>query len=187
MKQRIRFSGACPQTRFDHEMIARYGVSSKDRFFLYLGGINPHKNLIAMTECFAKIRDESNSADLKLVIIGDIKSDGFTPGLAELRSKIAQLQLEQHVIFTGYVCDHDAVHFLNLAKAIVLPSFAEGFGLPALEGAACGTPVIATKNSPLPDLLSGGGLFVDPEQPEQLLKAMREFLADDIEWRTWGS
>jgi glycosyltransferase involved in cell wall biosynthesis len=69
---------------------------------------------------------------------------------------------------------------------VVLPSFAEGFGLPALEGAACGTPVIATRNSPLPDLLAGGGIFVDPEQPQQLLSAMIQLLGDDMERHHMG-
>jgi glycosyltransferase involved in cell wall biosynthesis len=73
-----------------------------------------------------------------------------------------------------------------VAKAVVLPSFAEGFGLPALEGAACGTPVIATRNSPLPDLLAGGGIFVDPAEPKQLLEAMMQLLSNEMERHQMG-
>jgi glycosyltransferase involved in cell wall biosynthesis len=170
----------------DTNLLTRHGLSSKDRFFLYLGGINPHKNLVTLAECFTTIQSEKSYDDLKLVIIGDI-NDGFTPGLSELRERIDALKIKDKVIFTGYVSDEDAVHFLNVAQAVVLPSFAEGFGLPALEGAACGTPVIATRNSPLPDLLSGAGFFVDPEKPEQLLDSMRKLLADDVEARHMGS
>jgi glycosyltransferase involved in cell wall biosynthesis len=158
------------------DLLHQHGLTDSDRFFVYLGGINPHKNLINLSECFAKIRNQPEFSNLKLAIIGDI-NDGFTPGLSELRAKISELHVEPHVIFTGYVSDEDAVHFLNKAEAVVLPSFAEGFGLPALEGAACGTPVIATTNSPLPELLEGGGLFVDPAQPAQLHEAMLRILS----------
>lgn len=167
----------------NHELLAEHGLSAKDRFFLYLGGVNPHKNLVMLAENFAKLRQQEKYRDLKLVIIGDIKSDGFTPGLSELRAKIEQLKISDQVVFTGFIPDENAVHFLNVAKAVVLPSMAEGFGLPALEGAACGTPVIATRNSPLPDLLKGAGYFVDPADPQQLYNAMAELLADDVEWR----
>jgi len=170
----------------DQDLLAKYGLSIKDRFLLYLGGVNPHKNLVMLAECFAKVKEDERFSEMKLAIIGDIKSDGFTPGLKELRERIEDLSLTDSVVFTGYIGDKDAVHFLNVAKAVVLPSFAEGFGLPALEGAACGTPVIATRNSPLPDLLAGGGIFVDPEHPQQLLSAMLELLGDDMERHNMG-
>ncbi|HEY9778077.1 MAG TPA: glycosyltransferase family 1 protein [Planktothrix sp.] len=175
-----------PSAELNNELLSKHGLSIKDRFLLYLGGINPHKNLINLVECFAQIIKEENFKDMKLAIIGDIKNDGFTPGLTELRQRIEQLDLAEHVVFTGYVSDENAVHFLNVAKAVVLPSFAEGFGLPALEGAACGTPVIATRNSPLPDLLAGGGIFVDPAKPAQLLEAMRNLLGDEQERHQMG-
>jgi glycosyltransferase involved in cell wall biosynthesis len=167
----------------NHELLVRHGLTPKNRFLVYLGGVNPHKNLVTLAECFAKLRSDEQFDDLKLVIIGDIKSDGFTPGLSELRQRIDELKIKDNVIFTGYISDEDAVHFFNVAKAVVLPSFAEGFGLPALEGAACGTPVIATRNSPLPDLLSGAGYFIDPEKPDQLLRSMQQLFEDEHEWR----
>jgi glycosyltransferase involved in cell wall biosynthesis len=64
-------------------------------------------------------------------------------------------------------------HLYAGAVAVVLPSLEEGFGLPAIEGAACGTPCIATRQSPLPDLLCGGGLFVDPTDVAALSEALR--------------
>jgi glycosyltransferase involved in cell wall biosynthesis len=65
-------------------------------------------------------------------------------------------------VFTGYLSDEDLAVLLNLSTVLVLPSLMEGFGLPAVEAAACGCPVIATSESPLPDLLAGGGIFFDP-------------------------
>jgi glycosyltransferase involved in cell wall biosynthesis len=82
------------------------------------------------------------------------------------------------VIFTGFVKDEDVIHLLNVAQALVLPSMAEGFGLPAVEGAACGIPIIATLNSPLPDLLQDGGIFIDPNSVNQLTDALNVMLSD---------
>jgi len=172
--------------KIDWEMLSRYGLSPANRFLLYLGGINPHKNLGMLVESLATLRREPDFEDVRLVIVGDIKTDVFTPGLDTLKAQIASLNLQDTVCFTGFVSDADAVHFLNAAQTVVLPSFAEGFGLPAIEGAACGTTVIATCNSPLPELLAGGGLFIDPTQPEQLTQAIRQVLSDETERHRLG-
>jgi glycosyltransferase involved in cell wall biosynthesis len=68
------------------------------------------------------------------------------------------------------------VVLMNRAAVLVLPSFMEGFGLPAVEAAACGCPVIATRESPLPGLLEGGGIFIDPTNLEELIAAMKTVL-----------
>jgi glycosyltransferase involved in cell wall biosynthesis len=86
------------------------------------------------------------------------------------------LGISNRVIFTGYLPDEELVVLLNLATGLVLPSLMEGFGLPAIEAAACGCPVIATDASPLPALLGAGGLFVDPYQPEALEAALNQLL-----------
>ena len=72
------------------------------------------------------------------------------------------------------------------ATALLLPSEAEGFGLPAVEAAACGTPVVATVESPLPDLLTGGGIFVKPGDLAGLQAAMRRLLEDPVLRATMG-
>jgi len=161
------------------EFLNQHGLTPSHRFFLYLGGVNPHKNLAMLLESLTTLHREESYRDVKLVIVGDIHTDVFTPGLNALKTKIEILSLNDCVRFTGFVPDADVVHFFNTAQAVVLPSIAEGFGLPAMEGAACGTPVIATCNSPLPDLLSGGGIFIDPIQPIQLTAALRRILNDE--------
>lgn len=86
--------------------------------------------------------------------------------------------LQDRVIFTGHLEDKDLLVLLNRAEALVLPSFLEGFGLPGLEAAACGTPVIATTESPLPGLLGDGVLAVDPHDRAGWRQAIERVLSD---------
>ena len=158
-------------TSLDASPLSKFGLSEADQFFLYVGGINPHKNLPSLVKALARLvkRDDCS---VRLVVIGEINCDGFSPGLVEVKEAIAENNLEDRVVFTGFLPDEDTAVFMNFALALVLPSFAEGFGLPAVEAAACGTAIIATKNSPLPLLLAGGGVFVDPENADELFSAL---------------
>ncbi len=160
----------------DRTVLARHAVTNGD-FLIYVGGINPHKNLPALVESMAADRG-ARSESTKLLIVGELDTERFTPGLTLLRARIASLGMQDDVIFAGRVPDIDLVHLLNAALALVLPSFAEGFGLPAVESAACGTPVIATRNSPLPELLGDGGIWIDPFNPEELREAIRKIVED---------
>lgn len=161
--------------KLDRSILSQFGLSVDCRFLIYIGGINPHKNLPMLVQSLAEIRRSPGMQDVKLVVVGDLK-DGFTPGVSELKAKISELNQDAAVVFTGFVRDEDVIHLLNVAQALVLPSMAEGFGLPAVEGAACGIPIVATQNSPLPDLLQDGGIFIDPNSVEQLTDALRTML-----------
>jgi glycosyltransferase involved in cell wall biosynthesis len=163
--------------KVDRSVLARFGLSMDSRFLIYIGGINPHKNLPMLVQCLAEVRKQPGMGDVQLVVVGDLK-DGFTPGVSELKDKILELHQEDAVIFTGFVKDEEVIHLLNIAQALVLPSMAEGFGLPAVEGAACGVPIIATINSPLPDLLQDGGIFIDPNSSTDLTNALLLMLSD---------
>ncbi|MGH7570238.1 MAG: glycosyltransferase family 4 protein [Gemmatimonadota bacterium] len=156
------------------DVLKRCGIGAEQPFLLYVGGVNPHKNLPLFAEALAGVRSEG--ADLRLVIVGDIEGDRFTPGIAELRARLGTLRLDSAVTFAGRLEDADLVHLLNAARAVVLPSRSEGFGLPAVEGAACGTPALATRNSPLPELLQGGGIFFDPADRRAMEVALRRIL-----------
>ncbi|MFQ5616395.1 MAG: glycosyltransferase family 4 protein [Anaerolineales bacterium] len=165
--------------RDTHRALANHGLDDNARFLVCLGGLNPHKNLGMLLEVLAQVREQSQFADVQLVLVGPAESDTFTPGAAGLRKRVEQLGLDEAVHITGYLPDEEVVHLLNAARALVMPSLAEGFGLGAVEASACGTPVIATKNSPLPELLEGGGLFFDPENPAELYDALTRLLSDD--------
>lgn len=160
--------------------------ASADPHLVYLGGVNPHKNLPALIEVFARLRREPLHHTLKLIIVGEVERETFTPGAARVRETIARLGVGEAVRFTGFLPDAGAATLLGSAKALVLPSFSEGFGLPAIEAAACGTPVVATRNSPLPQLLEGGGIFFDPRSVDELAGALRVMLEDEPARRRMG-
>jgi glycosyltransferase involved in cell wall biosynthesis len=142
------------------------GIDAGRRSVVYLGGFSPHKNLEALIAAFARIAARPEFSDVLLVMVGDTSSDAFYTYFDTIAAQVKALGLEGRVVFTGFLEDEEVVTLLNLASVLVLPSLMEGFGLPAVEAAACGCPVIATKASPLPKLLEGGGIFIDPSQDE---------------------
>jgi glycosyltransferase involved in cell wall biosynthesis len=132
------------------------------RVLVYVGGFSPHKNLETLVESFAAVVKQCDLADVKLVMVGEYRNEVFHSYYDIIRRQVDSLGLSPRVVFTGYLSDEELVVLLNRATALALPSLLEGFGLPAVEAAACGCPVVATTASPLPELLAGGGVFVDP-------------------------
>jgi len=157
------------------------GIDGAEPMAVYLGGFNPHKNLEALVTAFARLEMRNRFADLKLVMVGDTSGDAFHTYFGTIAAQVAALRLNDRVIFTGYLADEDVVALLNLATVLVLPSLMEGFGLPAVEAAACGCPVIATKASPLEGLLGAAGLYIDPT--EQELAAALETVLSSVDLR----
>jgi glycosyltransferase involved in cell wall biosynthesis len=161
----------------DPAVLALYGLAPGLPFFLYVGGLAPHKNLEAAIDAVAALGDEPGGADACLVLAGDHARDVFLTNAAELASRMAALPPGK-VRVIGFVPDEALVHLYAAARATVLPSFAEGFGLPVFEAAACGGATIATRASAAPELLGDDCLLVDPHRPGELLQAMRRVLND---------
>ena len=115
---------------------------------------------------------------LHLLLVGDYEGDVFHIDVAALRERIAAHGLEKRVVLTGFVPDDDLRHLYSGALALAIPSLEEGFGLPAVEAAACGTGCVATRNSPLPEVLEGGGIFIDPDDAPALAAALETFASD---------
>jgi glycosyltransferase involved in cell wall biosynthesis len=154
------------------------GLYGSGRMVVYLGGFSPHKNLTALVEAFGRIAARPDFSDLKLVMVGDTSGDAFLTYFGEIAAQVKALGLRDRVIFTGFLADEDVVALLNLAKALVLPSLMEGFGLPAVEAAACGCPVIATKASPLEGLLGGAGIYIEP-RAEEIVRALEQMFSSE--------
>jgi glycosyltransferase involved in cell wall biosynthesis len=121
------------------------------------------------------------------VLVGSIDKDVFHGDQARIRETIRELAIGPLVHWVGFVPDDELRHLHSASIALLLPSQCEGFGLPAVEAAACGAPVIATTNSPLPELLAGGGIFVAPGDERALLDAMRKLAGDETARRAFAA
>ncbi len=168
--------------RLDHAVagpkLRAAGIDGSGRTVVYLGGFSPHKNLEVLVTAFARLAAQPQFADVKLVMVGDTSGDAFHTYYGTIAAQVEALKLRDRVIFAGYLNDEDVVVLLNLATVLALPSLMEGFGLPAVEAAACGCPVIATKASPLEGLLGAGGLYIDPCETE-LTAALQTVLSSE--------
>jgi glycosyltransferase involved in cell wall biosynthesis len=158
--------------------LTRWGVPSTAKCLIFVGGFSPHKNLSMLLGIVKELIYQEDFSDLRLLLVGDYEGDPFNSCYGELAEQVRVGHLEGHVIFTGHLEDKDLLVLLNRADALVLPSFCEGFGLPGVEAAACGVPVIATTESPLPQLLGAGALAVDPGDRAGWLRAIERVLTD---------
>jgi glycosyltransferase involved in cell wall biosynthesis len=156
----------------------RIGLPAGARWLTYVGGFSPHKNLDALVRAH---RDVSRRLPypLFLVLVGAVRGDVFHSNLAAVREAIRACGTDDLVLWPGFLPDERIRHLHSGAVALVLPSEIEGFGLPAVEAAACGTPVIATTASPLPQLLEGGGVFVPPGDERALSAAIERLVTDE--------
>jgi glycosyltransferase involved in cell wall biosynthesis len=160
-------------------LLQKLGIEASQRTVVYLGGFSPHKNLEALVSAFAHIAGNSDFTDAVLVMIGDTSGDVFHTYFGTIAAQVEALGLRARVVFPGYLADEDVVTLLNVASVLILPSLMEGFGLPAVEAAACGCPVIATKASPLPGLLGEGGIYIDSSAAE-IERALVTVLASEV-------
>jgi glycosyltransferase involved in cell wall biosynthesis len=153
-----------------------------DRFLLYLGTLEPRKNLGLLLRAYARLRPDF--PDLGLVLAG-----GRGWMVDDLFRGMEELGLSGRVLLPGYVPDAEQPLWYGAATALVYPSVYEGFGLPPLEAMACGAPVAVAQTSSLPEVVGEAGLYFDPFHEESLIAALRGLLTDDAmreQFRTAG-
>ena len=121
--------------------IAEAGLADGDRYFLYAGGISPHKNVETLIDAYALARAEGPGEVPLLVLVGDLESETYLSSAASVRERIARHGLADVVRLPGFVSDEVLACLYSGATGVVIPSLAEGFGLPAVEAAACGAAV----------------------------------------------
>lgn len=154
------------------------GLSLGEPYIVYLGGFNPHKNVDKLAAAHARLAP-SRTPKPRLVLVGTRTEDVFHREQDALEQAIAAGGSEDLVTWTGWLDDDALRGVLAGARCLAIPSTCEGFGLPAVEAASCGTPVVATTESPLPGLLEGGGFFVEPSDTAALDAALATMLDDD--------
>lgn len=155
---------------------ARYALP--ERFILGLSTLQPRKNFDGLIRSFHQLlklrRTEPEVENLHLVIGG---SRGWM--YEDTLALVKDLRLEARVHFIGFVADQDLPILYSLALMFAFPSWYEGFGLPALEAMACGTPVVAANNSSLPEVVGEAGIMIDAGDTEALSEALADLLCDD--------
>ena len=152
-----------PQTTISRRL-SRFDLGTDERYLLYVGGISPHKNLRVLVEAFERAAEAH--PELRLVLVGDTEEDPFLSSVDDLRAQVARSPAQDRISFTGYVSDDELVALYGGAVASVLPSLGEGFGLTAAESAACGTPVVASEDPALMELLGDDGLYAPAHDVE---------------------
>lgn len=134
----------------------------EDEFILYVGGFSPRKNISGLIEAFSKAKSKLPN-NIKLVILGKKGRSYYT-----YRDLAISLGVKNDVIFPGYVPVEDLPIFYNAATIFCYPSYYEGFGLPPLEAMACGTPVITSNVTSMPEILSDAVSYVSPDNTDQI-------------------
>lgn len=158
-----------PQDEARAAVKAACGVETP--YLLFVGNFTTRKNLALALRGFAAI--QRDHPDLRLVLIG-VRSFAQTP----VEQLMAELKIADKVILAGTVEDRLLPAFYSAAEAFLFPSFYEGFGLPILEAMACGTPVITSNVSSMPEVAGDAALLIDPHSVESMVTAMQQILTD---------
>ena len=144
-----------------------------DRFILFLGKLEPRKNVISIVRAFNMLKEDPKYNDLCLVIVG-AKGWLFDDILKETKTSVHKNQ----VIFTGQLNDEEKFSYYRAADIFIYPSFFEGFGFPPLEAMSCGTPVITSRNSSLPEVVGRAAIMIDPFDIDELRLWITKLLDD---------
>ncbi len=149
----------------------RIGLLAGEQYVLYVGTLQPRKNLRRLIEAWSQLGELADG--YKLVL-------GGKPGwmYADIYAQVRKLGLESRVLFPGYLRDEDLPALYSGASLFALVSLYEGFGLPALEAMACGTPVLAANSTSLPEIVGDAGIYCDPENVSSIAAGLKQGLTD---------
>lgn len=148
----------------------KYGINND--FILYVGGFSPRKNILGLIEAFSLIKDKVKSP-LTLVIVGKY---GISYEIYKKRT--IDLNIENSVIFPGFIEIEDMPVFYSASSMFVYPSFYEGFGLPPLEAMACATPVISSSLTSVPEVSGDAAVLINPSNITNIAQSILRIIED---------
>ncbi len=144
-----------------------------DKFLFFLGNTAPKKNTPNVLKAFALFNAE-NKVKYQLVM-----PDYEEYALQNLLRSIGHPEIRKHIHLTGYVSNRDMPAIINQCAAFLYPSLRESFGIPILEGMACGVPVITSNTSSMPEIAGQAAAIVNPHNPEEITKAIQQVIHDE--------
>ncbi len=142
------------------------------KFLFFLGNTDPKKNTRGVLQAVAGYRSRGDS-EMKLVML-----DYPEKALTDMLREIGCPELREHIFLTGYVVNTDLPGIINLSSVFLYPSLRESFGIPILEGMACGVPVITSNTSSMPEVAGDAALLVNPENPGEIAEAIYSLVND---------
>ncbi|MND95391.1 GDP-mannose-dependent alpha-(1-6)-phosphatidylinositol dimannoside mannosyltransferase [compost metagenome] len=158
------------------QVLKAHGVEARE-YFLCVGTLEPRKNLTLALRAHARL-PETVRQRFPLLIVG---MAGWQR--EQFSEELHQALASGHVCLLGYLPDEHVAQLLAGARALIFPSLYEGFGLPVLEAMACGTPVILTRRSAMPEVAGSAGNYIEPDDPDGLRNAMSRLIEDPAHWQ----
>lgn len=154
------------------EVKSRYRIGGD--YLLYLGTLEPRKNIERIIEAYSLLIQETDKEKIPLLVIAGGKGWLYD----SIFETVKKLRIEDRIIFTGYVDEKEVPVLMKGARAFLFPSLYEGFGMPPLEAMACGTPVISSNTTSLPEVVGEAGLLVDPLDTASIKEGMKKIIED---------
>ncbi|MFH1598439.1 MAG: glycosyltransferase family 1 protein [Patescibacteria group bacterium] len=146
-----------------------------DDYILFLGTIEPRKNLIGLVHAYAELIKNKRFSKYQLVIAG---AKGWKEG--EVFKTIRKMKLEDRVLYLGYVAHQDKLSLISNAKVFIFPSYYEGFGLPILEAMELGAPVITSNVSSIPEVTNHSAVHINPTKEKEIVQALAKVLGSAV-------
>ena len=158
----------------DKQILSNINIENDHKIVLYVGSETKRQNIPVLLRAFKHLKKKI--PNIKLVKIGEAQSYGAHETILKL---INELELNNDIIFAGYVPEEDMPKWYNAADILVYPCDYAGFGLPPLEAMACGTPVITSNTTSLPEVVGDAGIMIDPQDFELMADKMYDVLTDN--------
>ena len=156
-------------------ILRKYKIPTDQKYFLSLSTLEPRKNIESTIRAFAGMVQQQKLDDVNLVLVGT-KGWDFEPIFKEIDINST---IKNKIIITGYAADEDLAALYSSARGFVYPSHYEGFGLPTLEAMQCGTPVITSTNSSLPEVVGEAGILVESTDVTAIADGMYQIYQND--------
>ncbi|MDB5244345.1 MAG: hypothetical protein JWN18_215 [Parcubacteria group bacterium] len=169
----VIYEGASEEFYPDNDEVAIESIVGSGRYVLCVGQLQPRKNNIALVRACGVVF--KTQKDLKLVFAGRAVSDAY---IRDLWTEIKNAGIESKVVIRHDLTNEQLRKLYTRAECLIYPSLFEGFGLPILESLKCGSPVITSNNSSLPEVAGGAGLLVDPYSVDSIVDALHQLLTD---------